>query len=285
MRDNRAARNGSPPTRGWPRGLSPPRTVHQGSPAHAGMAPPGIAPAVTSSRFPRPRGDGPLFDHSAIGKALVPPPTRGWPFPMLPSAPLLPGSPAHAGMAPILTRVSARLSRFPAHAGMAPPVSWTVDIPKWFPRPRGDGPQHPLSTPRWPGVPPPTRGWPPRLRTIGRSVPGSPAHAGMAPHQRRKYGDSTGFPRPRGDGPALCSLKSRRAPVPPPTRGWPFAGGCEAGAGNGSPAHAGMAPISLLHSVTSSWFPRPRGDGPGLCPTRPPQPPVPPPTRGWPLRL
>ena len=49
----------SPPTRGWTPAA---RAVHRhpgGFPAHAGMDPPPRTPTPTSSRLPRPRGDGP----------------------------------------------------------------------------------------------------------------------------------------------------------------------------------------------------------------------------------
>ncbi len=73
------------------------------------------------TRFPRPRGDGPL---QGLGRGLpveVPPPTRGWsPFACAAlCAPI--GSPAHAGMVPYARE------RAPYNVG--------------FPRPRGDGPQ------------------------------------------------------------------------------------------------------------------------------------------------
>jgi len=150
-----------PPTRGWPRDGIGVRVVVNGSPAHAGMAPPSASPTGCTCGFPRPRGDGPTSMGFREAVAAVPPPTRGWP-PSRPS-PRWPanGSPAHAGMAP----------------GPTMPTAWWLR----FPRPRGDGPLKP-SRPSWRGsVPPPTRGWP-LLTGLDWAAPaGSPAHAGMAP--------------------------------------------------------------------------------------------------------
>lgn len=73
--------------------------------------------------------------------------------------------------------------------------------------------------------------------------------------------------------------------VPPPTRGWPPVAACRAGIGRGSPAHAGMARSSDCCRPMVGGFPRPRGDGPHrTCRNHRPRW-VPPPTRGWPLRI
>ena len=64
---------------------------------------------------------------------------------------------------------------------------------RWFPRPRGDGPDMTLRDIELDLVSPPTRGW--TLDDVSLSLVGFPAHAGMA------------------DAPA--SMK-----VSPPTRGW-----------------------------------------------------------------
>ena len=90
----------SPPTRGWtPRqgdhrcvahgfpahaGMDPCgyadllATRSPGFPAHAGMDPHGAPPAAQAPGFPRPRGDGPLYDARDRTLAQVSPPTRGW---------------------------------------------------------------------------------------------------------------------------------------------------------------------------------------------------------------
>jgi len=50
-----------PPTRGWSHDQADPRYPRNGSPAHAGMVPSTAASPPVTTRFPRPRGDGPLF--------------------------------------------------------------------------------------------------------------------------------------------------------------------------------------------------------------------------------
>ena len=133
--------------------------------------------------------------------------------------------------------------------------------PGWFPRPRGDGP--PLGRAGSPvsPVPPPTRGWPRRLSKQRRADPGSPAHAGMAPHFMPLPPPPEGFPRPRGDGPGADKSTEGQRQVPPPTRGWPPCPGYCAKPWRGSPAHAGMALDHRRSRVHPLGFPRPRGDG------------------------
>ncbi len=90
------------------------------------------------------------------------------------------------------------------------------------------------------------------------------------------------FPRPRGDGPAATAAARSASEVPPPTRGWPRSNFATLKSQYGSPAHAGMAPLSALAIIALYWFPRPRGDGPVSHSASAPAPKVPPPTRGWP---
>ena len=150
-----------PPTRGWPLAQDGQRLADVGSPAHAGMAPVSRGCSLLSTRFPRPRGDGPGFPVHLDHDVMVPPPTRGW---------------------PARARVSLRSSRgSPAHAGMAPTRSPPRGRRPRFPRPRGDGPRRPGRGLR-PGV-------------------GSPAHAGMARWPSWRARGPHRFPRPRGDGP------------------------------------------------------------------------------------
>ena len=68
----------SPPTRGWTvEGLTSAKEPG-GFPAHAGMDPRiGVAAACTT-RFPRPRGDGPSCRTRFGPSVAVSPPTRGW---------------------------------------------------------------------------------------------------------------------------------------------------------------------------------------------------------------
>ena len=92
---------------------------------------------------------------------------------------------------------------------------------------------------------------------------------------------SSGFPRPRGDGPWNRSAPSMISPVSPPTRGWTLRRHALDPAVDGFPAHAGMDPCTPARWPRTPRFPRPRGDGPGTsasCGTT-----VSPPTRGWTL--
>ncbi len=75
----RSGKGVSPPTRGWPRRYRRDTCNSVGFPAHAGMARIIGEPTIPPTRFPRPRGDGPLFAHGAAPYAWVSPPTRGWP--------------------------------------------------------------------------------------------------------------------------------------------------------------------------------------------------------------
>ena len=210
----------SPPTRGWTvtRPLCPPAAL--GFPAHAGMDRSNGANGIRSRGFPRPRGDGPLTTSPGFGSAVVSPPTRGWT--RLRRDPLLPclGFPAHAGMD--LSRPLSRLT------------------PRWFPRPRGDGPFIQWQDRDPPVVSPPTRGWTQRTDT-GRNIDyGFPAHAGMDRLTPARRPVGTGFPRPRGDGPRACLHVGTVARVSPPTRGWTVEGPHAPQSRRGFPAHAGM---------------------------------------------
>ncbi len=192
---------------------------------------------------------------------MVPPPTRGWSRIGAGVSGPGEGSPAHAGMVP-------RLARW----------RWSC---RWFPRPRGDGPRSHRRTTRFRSVPPPTRGWSPGACANSVRRSGSPAHAGMVPAPHGFTVTDTRFPRPRGDGPRKVTVSATRKGVPPPTRGWSRAPSSTPCAGCGSPAHAGMVPSPTRALLISTWFPRPRGDGPGMKHGVPWMPVVPPPTRGW----
>ena len=155
--------------------------------------------------------------------------------------------------------------------------------PLRFPRPRGDGPQE-----RSPGNPPgevspPTRGW--TLERVGGYLlrGGFPAHAGMDPHELMLELASTGFPRPRGDGPGRRPHAVPACRVSPPTRGWTLSALANAGAVTGFPAHAGMDPPNGRSCMAYARFPRPRGDGPVNTGTTYSLGLVSPPTRGWTL--
>ena len=97
QRDNQTV---SPPTRGWTSSLTSQNYIEPGFPAHAGMDPPCSHARRSPSRFPRPRGDGPLRDMVARMLRRVSPPTRGWTVPRSRAGGHDHGFPAHAGMDP-----------------------------------------------------------------------------------------------------------------------------------------------------------------------------------------
>ena len=114
----------------------------------------------------------------------------------------------------------------------------------------------------FPRVPPPTRGWPRRHHARRTPPHGAPAHAGMAPTTCPSPPSPTWCPRPRGDGPAGITMKTKMPKVPPPTRGWPGQILRDLVETLGAPAHAGMAPLAAPPVQLLGGCPRPRGDGP-----------------------
>ncbi len=211
--------------------------------------------------FPRPRGDGPAPQGSRSWSRSVSPPTRGWTLARPQPQGARRGFPAHAGM---------------DHALMSVWSAWCR-----FPRPRGDGPSVQKEAEVVNEVSPPTRGWTCVYESGCYGVEGFPAHAGMDRGQEIAKLRLNGFPRPRGDGPLTRKPKHRATLVSPPTRGWTHDGGPQTDPYSGFPAHAGMDLSCGPTSLCSSWFPRPRGDGPlderrsKILGT------VSPPTRGW----
>ena len=251
----------SPPTRGWTRWS---RTAVHGSsgfPAHAGMDPESPVTPGSLSRFPRPRGDGPVCACTSPRLIVVSPPTRGWTVRR------------RVGLAPG--------AGFPAHAGMDPRTPWAARGCRGFPRPRGDGPPRSWELRDSLGVSPPTRGWTSVIFDEAHAVEGFPAHAGMDHRHGHHAAEQGGFPRPRGDGPALIVNPAIAEWVSPPTRGWTPIFGSQECLPEGFPAHAGMDPLVGRQGTKATGFPRPRGDGPGYLGARQAVRQVSPPTRGW----
>ena len=164
------------------------------------MAPARCETGTRYTRFPRPRGDGPITDHLKRETLKVPPPARGWPHTRCSHLCAAAGSPARAGMA--LTGAQ------------------FVALAPRFPRPRGDGPGVKAAAKRAKLVPPPARGWPPDDYQRRPVRGGSPARAGMALRFGSTPSRSARFPRPRGDGPLVQRADLFAAGVPPPARGW-----------------------------------------------------------------
>ena len=130
-----------------------------------------------------------------------------------------------------------------------------------FPRTRGDGP--------------------PRHdeRVVFRVV--SPARAGMDPLEESTGATAKGFPRTRGDGPCRHTDASPTRWFPPHARGWTrLVVSCH-GAGDVSPARAGMDPYCRASRSTRCGFPRTRGDGPSGVSMSVSRRWFPPHARGW----
>ena len=153
-----------------------------------------------------------------------------------------------------------------------------------FPRPRGDGPLRHSRTNARRRVSPPTRGWTHQPESVVTGRDGFPAHAGMDPHSGWQDPRDCRFPRPRGDGPTYMVAINPSMVVSPPTRGWTCATALDISRDCGFPAHAGMDPDTIVHSLRFNGFPRPRGDGPSATPIIPQIAGVSPPTRGWTLQ-
>ena len=108
------ARGDGPPTWGaW-------SAVIEGSPAPAGMGPSTVALSEGATGFPRARGDGPGRLLSTQNHRRVPPRPRGWALGdgLVAYQPV--GSPAPAGMGPLITRLPEKSPRFPRARGDGP---------------------------------------------------------------------------------------------------------------------------------------------------------------------
>ena len=291
-----------PHTRGWSPAPRLGLPDLPGSPAHAGMVPRQETASGPDRRFPRTRGDGPRPPDRKARRKKVPPHTRGWSPSGQSTFGGSPGSPAHAGMVPIMRTRDIHDHRFPrtrgdgpfrcdvyvylgygspAHAGMVP-TAVAISAPSArFPRTRGDGPTSRCFSSSKNAVPPHTRGWSRQMTTTRYFRWGSPAHAGMVPTTARRPGARERFPRTRGDGPYYGRILVECTSVPPHTRGWSH-GRPQCGPQQcGSPAHAGMVPSLSLNRRTFHRFPRTRGDGPETTDLSTYAKAVPPHTRGW----
>ena len=136
-----------------------------------------------------------------------------------------------------------------------------------------------LSVPNW--APPHTRGWTQHERAERWLSDGSPAHAGMDPHEENHRRGCGRLPRTRGDGPRLVVWYDAINMAPPHTRGWTPATARGASRLVGSPAHAGMDPAPLGPRASWPWLPRTRGDGPEQALAMGSATKAPPHTRGW----
>ena len=98
---------------------------------------------------------------------------------------------------------------------------------------------------------------------MSRRPPGSPALAGIIPHDRPAAVWGLGLPRTRGDHPMVTILAEERLAAPPHSRGSSQSRKVRAQAAVGSPALAGIIPISSAATSYPVGLPRTRGDHPG----------------------
>jgi len=211
-----------PPTRGSTRWMYEGSTGVPGSPAYAGIDLTITASTLRPCGFPRLRGDRPQTAEPRSSERSVPPPTRGSTLIRDARHSLFLGSPAYAGIDPIIL----------------PPEKTT----RRFPRLRGDRPvlvmQNYLST----VVPPPTRGSTPVPRIAEGTGEGSPAYAGIDLPPALARLCVRRFPRLRGDRPQIDGAGNAVPQVPPPTRGSTWRAYLIRLAPCGSPAYAGIDP-------------------------------------------
>ena len=236
--DPRLKARAPPPTRGWTASPVARARWSSGSPAHAGMDPRCGRTRRRKEGLPRPRGDGPVLLVWPPDDTPAPPPTRGWTAATPPTAPAVPGSPAHAGMDRPFTEAS--------------------DGEERLPRPRGDGPaahsdfEHVLL------APPPTRGWTSLVRAARIRGGGSPAHAGMDLEPSGLAEDVQWLPRPRGDGPRCARFGEidDRKPGFVPSRSIPVTGSQSAkilqvaDMADAVQPHQGNSPYSTLRMIS-----------------------------------
>ena len=150
-----------PHTRGWTLCIMRDRALVSVSPAHAGMDRRRPHGRSDPRRFPRTRGDGPVYISASCRLPPFPPHTRGWTFSEHGSSAMVDVSPAHAGMDRSLCSLSSSSN--------------------CFPRTRGDGPIMGDTETELLLFPPHTRGWTRHEEVPPCVVIVSPAHAGMDP--------------------------------------------------------------------------------------------------------
>jgi hypothetical protein len=216
----RRDRGAPPPTRGSTpdgAGLTP---SQRGSPAYAGIDPRMSSRSGLRSRLPRLRGDRPGSWRTTCPARRAPPPMRGSTPRVRDGADLRDGSPAYAGIDPLVNQLEKARDRLP--------------------RLRGDRPdlQHPR--PARPRAPPPTRGSTPGALLDRARRQGFPAYAGIDRFRRMARSPSRRLPRLRGDRPAGIRMIGVAEKAPPPTRGSTRPPGIRVAADPGSPAYAGM---------------------------------------------
>ena len=218
---------------------------------------------VRNTRFPHPRGDGPLCPVLVLHAFQISPPTWGWPA--------LHDFERHVGL------------DFPTHVGMARVDGIGTAAALGFPHPRGDGPHLRRNPLRRSWISPPTWGWPairPKIHPIWYDFP---THVGMARVPDTHRAESVRFPHPRGDGPSQGACRAYLRSISPPTWGWPAEFRAVFIAGVDFPTHVGMARLREFYGAPGDGFPHPRGDGPGAFRAVFIAGVISPPTWGWPV--
>ena len=188
-----------PQARGCTRGRGNGTYTRQGSPAGAGMHPRRDGQNSTKPGFPRRRGDAPDTDERIIHFFRVPPQARGCTLSHFLGALHYFGSPAGAGMHPLVKFLTFFYHRFPRRRGDAPNLDATLVCFSQVP-PQARGCTH---SPRHP---------------YGRRF-GSPAGAGMHLYRWYRPRRYNRFPRRRGDAPYLLRDTFLSFMVPPQARG------------------------------------------------------------------
>ena len=89
----------SPPTWGWPGRALVKNPAFLDFPTHVGMARGGDLLGILATRFPHPRGDGPLELYFTTASQAISPPTWGWPALNVEARILSKDFPTHVGMA------------------------------------------------------------------------------------------------------------------------------------------------------------------------------------------
>ena len=154
------------------------------------------------------------------------------------------------------------LAGSPAHAGIDRKWSSLARACVRLPRSRGDRPLFSILCRAQMEAPPLTRGSTPRSRLPLSGTRGSPAHAGIDPTFASRVTTRDGLPRSRGDRPGFALDPVAQWPAPPLTRGSTVQGREHVAAVVGSPAHAGIDPLSVPLTGSLPRLPRSRGDRP-----------------------
>ena len=212
-----------------PRGSTPDSTSAitsaNGSPAPAGIDPGPYLEHIAQVGLPRTRGDRPVTAPEALTGSSAPPHPRGSTMDMKMRLIDGIGSPAPAGIDPMGLAGLGRSARLPRTRGDRPPPIWPLSLSLV-------APPHPRGSTRAAGG-------------AELSRPGSPAPAGIDPAGGRQHRDDRGLPRTRGDRPLLTFPMASLEKAPPHPRGSTPCGFARLGLPTGSPAPAGIDPLTL----------------------------------------